>query len=138
MRTIVSVQYIRAIAAISVVIHHFVSTAYLNTGLGLPGTLGEAGVDLFFVVSGFLMWKTTRRRESEPVDFIRHRLIRIVPLYWLFSALLLLITLASKHTPVSVLDFIRSLFFVPWYEEHLRQKTSAFYFLGWTLMYEMF
>src|SRR6476620_7246021 len=102
MRTIVSVQYIRAIAAILVVIHHFVSPSYFDAGLGLPGTLGEAGVDLFFVVSGFIMWTTARARETEPLDFIRHRLIRIVPLYWLFSVALLVIALASQRAPVSV------------------------------------
>ncbi|MGY4626712.1 acyltransferase family protein [Bradyrhizobium sp. USDA 4486] len=138
MRTIVSLQYVRAIAAIAVVIHHFVSSAYFDAGLGLQGTLGEVGVDLFFVVSGFIMWTTTRRRETEPADFICHRLVRIVPLYWLFSVVYLVTMLPRQHEPVSALDFVRSLLFVPWYEEHLSQKTSAFYFLGWTLMYEMF
>ncbi|QOG22139.1 acyltransferase family protein [Bradyrhizobium sp. SEMIA] len=44
------------------------------------------------------------------------------------------------HLPgaIAPLDVVRSLFFIPWFEEHLSQRISAFYFLGWTLMYEMF
>ncbi|WP_172842003.1 acyltransferase family protein [Bradyrhizobium lablabi] len=133
-----TVQYLRALAATAVVVHHFVGPAYIDAGRGHPGTVGEAGVDLFFVISGFIMWTTTRRRETAPLDFIWHRIVRIVPLYWIFTLVFLGITLASKHSPVSTLDVMRSLFFVPWFEEDLGQKTSAFYFLGWTLMYEMF
>jgi exopolysaccharide production protein ExoZ len=135
---IVTLQYLRAIAATAVVVHHFIGPAYFETGLKQPASIGEAGVDLFFVISGFIMWATTGRRQIGPKEFIWHRIIRIVPLYWIFTLVYLLITLASKHNPISPLDVIRSLFFIPWFDEHLSQRISAFYFLGWTLMYEMF
>jgi exopolysaccharide production protein ExoZ len=65
--------------------------------------------------------------------------IRIVPLYWIFTFIFLAIKLASRHQdPISWEDLIRSLLFIPVYDPSLFQKTSAFYFLGWTLMYEMF
>lgn len=47
---------------------------------------GEAGVDIFFIVSGCIMMITTR--ESTVSDFIARRIIRIVPLYWLFTLVL--------------------------------------------------
>ena len=129
----------RAIAAIGVVLHHALGPTFINRGLAAPGSIGEAGVDLFFVISGLIMWITTRRRETSPGAFIYHRLIRIVPLYWIFTGMFLAIKLASKHNePISWEDLARSLFFIPVYDASLSQKTSAFYFLGWTLMYEMF
>lgn len=138
MHRIVIIQYLRALAATGVVVHHFIGPAYFDTGLKQPHSIGEAGVDLFFVISGFIMWTTTGRRQIGPQEFMWHRIIRIVPLYWIFTLVYLLITLASRHTPNSPLDVMRSLIFVPWFDEHLRQRISAFYFLGWTLMYEMF
>jgi exopolysaccharide production protein ExoZ len=138
-RQIVSIQYLRALAAIGVVLHHFLGPAFINRGLAAPASIGEAGVDLFFVISGFIMWVTTRRTESSPKAFIYHRLIRIVPLYWIFTFVFLAIKFASRHAePISLEDLVRSLFFIPVYDASLFQKTSAFYFLGWTLMYEMF
>ena len=136
---IVSVQYLRAFAAIGVVLHHSLGPTFINRGLAAPDSIGEAGVDLFFVISGFIMWLTTRRREASPKAFLYHRLIRIVPLYWIFTFVFLAIKVAGKHVePVSLEDLARSLFFIPVYNASLFQKTSAFYFLGWTLMYEMF
>jgi exopolysaccharide production protein ExoZ len=136
---IVSIQYLRAFAAIGVVLHHFLGPTFINRGLAAPASIGEAGVDLFFVISGFIMWVTTRRKESSPKAFMYHRLIRIVPLYWIFTFVFLAIQFASRHTePISLEDLVRSLFFIPVYDASLFQKTSAFYFLGWTLMYEMF
>ncbi|QOZ66948.1 acyltransferase family protein [Bradyrhizobium arachidis] len=138
MHRIVTIQYLRAVAATGVVVHHFIGPAYFDAGLKQPPSIGEAGVDLFFVISGFIMWTTTGRRQIGPQEFMWHRILRIVPLYWLFTLAYFLITLASKHSPISPLDVIRSLFFIPWFDGHLSQRISAFYFLGWTLMYEMF
>ena len=132
MKTLYGIQYLRAFAALAVVVFH----AAERTGEHFA--IGAAGVDVFFVISGFIMWTTTGRREIGPGEFIRHRLIRIVPLYWIFTLVYLLVTVAGKHNPISTLDVVRSLFFIPWFEEHLSQRISAFYFLGWTLMYEMF
>ncbi len=46
--------------------------------------VGNAGVDIFFVISGFVMWtaqKTSGKRPTTPGTFLRQRIIRVVPLY---------------------------------------------------------
>ena len=71
-----SVQYLRAMAALLVVGYHINSyQVYLMSG-----------VDIFFVISGFIMWQSTRGGTS-PRQFLTNRLIRIVPLYWLVTFL---------------------------------------------------
>ena len=44
--------------------------------------VGLAGVDIFFVISGFIMWIMAEKAYPSPGEFIRKRVIRIVPLYW--------------------------------------------------------
>ena len=43
---------------------------------------GGAGVDIFFVISGFIMVYTTMDREITPWSFMADRIARIVPAYW--------------------------------------------------------
>jgi len=139
MKQIISVQYLRAAAATGVVVHHALGPPFINNGSAPPTTIGEAGVDLFFVISGFIIYVTTRSREVLPADFVQHRIIRIVPLYWLCTFAYLAMQLAGrKSETISVSALVRSLLFIPTYDPALAQKISAFYFLGWTLMYEMF
>jgi peptidoglycan/LPS O-acetylase OafA/YrhL len=80
-----SIQALRAIAAIAVALAH--ACHYLEKELGIPNPLpgsefGSAGVDLFFVISGFVMVYASERffrREASPAEFFFRRLARIVP-----------------------------------------------------------
>src|ERR1700712_2912253 len=88
---LVQLQYLRAIAALMVVYFHAVlQVAKLDPQYDTQMHLfGETGVDIFFILSGFVMWLTTSGREISPTDFYKRRIKRIVPLYWLatlFSA----------------------------------------------------
>jgi exopolysaccharide production protein ExoZ len=94
-----SVQVLRAAAALAVTIAHtwvWVATACAQNGIPntVPGMVtGAAGVDLFFVISGFIMVYTTRKdvpsfRSSR--RFFLRRLSRIAPLYWIAMAALAL------------------------------------------------
>ena len=94
---LVSLQYIRAIGAILVVLSH---TGW--TGL----VIGQSGVDLFFVVSGFVMMLVSGRERS-PIRFVLSRWARIVPLYW--AVTLLIACIASVPTP----KLVASLLFWP-------------------------
>ena len=73
-----SIQVLRGIAAVMVVMFH---------GLGFQ--IGSSGVDIFFVISGFIMFHTNRNAfglTGAAILFFKRRLLRIAPLYWLCTA----------------------------------------------------
>jgi peptidoglycan/LPS O-acetylase OafA/YrhL len=101
------------------------------------------GVDLFFVLSGFIMMWTFGDRFGEPQawrDFLRRRLLRILPLYWIFTVLMVFATLlfASRlETAVFTPEHaLLSFLFIPHLSPH--GGIHPILALGWTLMYEMF
>ena len=80
---IVSLQYLRGVAAMMIVFcHAFDQLPWLKA---LLPNVGVSGVDLFFVISGFIMVFVTANAASSAWEFFRMRIIRIVPLYWLFN-----------------------------------------------------
>lgn len=78
MQKLRSIQVLRGIAACAVVILHAVPNA--GEPLGNVG-YGAAGVDLFFVISGFIMANVAQGRTAG--EFMRDRLWRIYPLWWI-------------------------------------------------------
>ena len=48
-----------------------------------------SGVDIFFVISGFVMCYTQFKVKSSPLNFVKARLKRIVPIYWIVTSLIL-------------------------------------------------
>lgn len=99
-----SIQVVRALAAVIVVIHH--STTLSNditvSPPPLPGWVdfGFGGVDLFFVVSGFIISLVTAQQADSVLTFLRKRALRIYPFYWLFTAAWLLVAwLGHKPAP---------------------------------------
>src|SRR4051812_17970070 len=90
MRTFVSIQYLRGLAALSVLLYHTrleMAPPEPSEPFHLYGF--ASGVDIFFVVSGFIMWTTIQGARQSPLGFLRQRIVRIVPLYWLALALYL-------------------------------------------------
>ncbi|TCN26987.1 acyltransferase-like protein [Sinorhizobium americanum] len=79
MGTIRAIQYLRAAAALAVVILH----AAERTGHHFA-----VDVDVFFVISGFIMWVISERRPVTPAKFIADRIRRVVPIYWLATAVM--------------------------------------------------
>ena len=77
-----NIQALRGFAALAVAFYH--------TDYRLPGDLHTdfRGVAIFFVISGFIMCFITR---ADPNDFLMKRAIRIVPMYWLCTLLLILV-----------------------------------------------
>lgn len=133
MQPLLSIQYLRAVAALMVVAYH----AGVNKGVFVG--VGAAGVDIFFVISGFIMWTVTER-ESSPREFLRLRAIRIVPLYWAVTlgvaALAVLAPALVRNYDPEPQRILLSLFFVP----HPDPTGQIYPFItpGWTLNYEMF
>ena len=121
--TLLSIQYLRGLAALAVVVVH----------LGwVPFSAGHAGVDVFFVISGFIMMHTSRR-EPTPGVFLAARAIRVLPLWWL----IVLVTAAANSTsrvsdpPWRVLASL-----VLWPTQRWDGEWQFIVGPGWTLAYE--
>jgi exopolysaccharide production protein ExoZ len=126
------IQYLRAVAAITVLFFH------AALGAGRHDALGTAGVDIFFVISGFLMFQLASR-EPTCGKFAWDRIKRIVPAYWVVTLIVAAIQLGGG-TENSTFDFrhlVKSLAFIPDMDA-LRGQVYPTLIVGWTLNYEMF
>ncbi len=127
-KTVLSIQYLRGIAALLVVYYHAAGMA----PVGPAPKIGAFGVDIFFVISGFIMWTTTGN-GAKATSFAWHRLARIVPIYWLLT----LVFFAAHRGADSIRDLGMSLFFIPYLSPKTGQ-VNPIVAVGWTLNFEMF
>jgi exopolysaccharide production protein ExoZ len=138
---LVSLQYLRAVAAFLVVFNHGWDQLPWLKGR-LPYPIGLSGVDVFFVISGFVMVFITNRREQTPVDFLAARIARVVPIYWVYTAATTLLLAVApdlfQKNELSIRHVILSLAFVPHSVAADPGNMSPLLKLGWTLDYEMF
>jgi exopolysaccharide production protein ExoZ len=130
-RNIHSIQVLRAIAAIGVVlVHAGIDFNYWGHASINWHIRGAAGVDLFFVISGFVMVYISKPHFGQGdtwMTFILRRIIRIVPLYWLVTTFY---AFSGGH-PLH--QIISSYLFIPDVE-----GAPPLLAQGWTLRYEMF
>ena len=131
-----SIQTLRALAAVFVVVFHAMGYARQSGWhVGIP--IGAFGVDVFFVVSGFVMVLTTQR-STAPGKFLADRLTRIAPLYWFVTTARIFVALAVPALGALRLDPLQvftSYTFLPWHDsEGLLVPVLP---VGWTLTYEM-
>ena len=136
-----AIQKLRAVAALSVVfVHLFTQWQRLGYAGHWPASL-TAGVDLFFVISGFIMWITTAGTGITPGAFVRKRLIRIVPLYWLLTSFVVAIALIAPNlmqsTMISPGYVAKSFLFIPAEHPVLRGEFMPVLTPGWTLELEL-
>jgi exopolysaccharide production protein ExoZ len=135
-----SIQVLRALAVYLVVLVHLLALVALADGPKEIFYFGNAGVDLFFVISGLIMVFTTSRRESRPWDFFAHRIARVVPLYWLITLFVFSIAFFSPNllqsTQANLVHLAKSLLFIPFQKDN--GLIQPVVFVGWTLIYEMF
>lgn len=140
-----SVQILRGIAAMLVVYHHagflLVTTPTSPAGesLLIPSPylaqLGATGVDLFFVVSGFVM-ALSASRFMGPAGagvFLTQRFIRIAPLFYLAS-LVMLANMLRAHLPIDPVSVLNSITFIPVFDDET--YSWPLHYLGWTLAFE--
>lgn len=136
-----NVQYLRAMAAMIVILFHAqfvfnemseIQIEYFDFGAG--------GVDIFFVISGLIMWLTTCENRHGPARFIRNRVVRIVPLYWFFTTIklglvaVLPVLTASRLDPMHIAG---SYAFLPMVNPASGVRVPLIV-AGWTLNLEMF
>jgi exopolysaccharide production protein ExoZ len=116
-----NIELLRFIAALAVVYFHAVGTlragGFSEIGPNPLTELGAAGVDVFFVISGFVIFLSLTRKNRTPIEFARDRLIRLVPAYWILtvSQIVVLASIAILRGTEVPFDFswtIQSLFFL--------------------------
>ncbi len=137
-----NVQILRAIAAISVVLHHAytrsISYGIESSHLKVFGDFGQAGVDLFFVISGFILVYAFRKNEKSAFHFLKDRYVRIAPVYYIVTVVLcvlyLIIPDIFRNFSFTFSEFFLSVMFL----SQLTLDKQPILGVGWTLEYEMF
>jgi len=145
---ILQLQTLRFFAAGFVLIGHALMEAQQQGISQLPRMLYAipwgAGVDLFFVISGFIIFHIQPRAahgSGVAIDFMIRRLIRLAPMYWLFTMLMIVATVGLSHhvehhwvDPTAV---VKSFLFIPYVPDGY-PVARPILGQGWTLNYEMF
>jgi exopolysaccharide production protein ExoZ len=139
-RRLESVQILRGVAAMLVVFHHsgiFLTQAghsYLIPSKAVAH-LGAFGVDLFFIISGFVMALSASRfvGASGAGVFLSQRFIRIAPLFYLASLLMLAESLRAG-LPIDPSSILNSITFIPIFDD--ATYSWPLHYLGWTLAFE--
>ncbi|MBY8111691.1 acyltransferase family protein [Vibrio fluvialis] len=90
---LISIQYFRAIAALFVLLSHASHKVELESSITNLFKLGNYGVDLFFIISGFVMCFSIDGKCPNPIKFMKARFIRILPLYWILTLVALIVFL---------------------------------------------
>jgi exopolysaccharide production protein ExoZ len=143
---LLSVQMLRGIAASLVIYAHAIdSQINLNIGQSIQqgfyflDNFGAVGVDIFFVISGFIISLSARRflRPNGVRDFLLKRLLRIVPNYWIVTLITLLSLLLTANSEyITTRQMLKSVLILPIFD------TGWFVFpilvLGWTLAFEAY
>jgi exopolysaccharide production protein ExoZ len=140
---LVYIQILRFFAALAVVAFHVLSVPpkgfeVPESALTFAMSYGGRGVDLFFVISGFVIFYATHASKLTPAEFLRRRVERIVPLYFfvIFTVTMLAITLPAMfgtpdwYTPRHI---IKSLAFIAFTDGDM-----PVVYVGWSLEYEMY
>ena len=136
-----ALQVLRAVAALAVVyLHVSYGPAYQASqsggwfGAARAGLAGSAGVDVFFVISGAIIYQTAFAggRWPTPLGFLRRRLVRLVPLYYVATALTLGVLLARGDT-VQPQQVLTALTFWPAWDRLWLPVMPV----GWSLCFEL-
>jgi peptidoglycan/LPS O-acetylase OafA/YrhL len=138
------IQALRAIAAIAVVLFHTMST-FDDHRTSLPNWIngliarGNIGVDLFFVISGFVITLSTFssvdgwRTSNSPLSFWVKRFFRIAPAYWVVT-----IVYIYYYPIVETGKIEKSLLFAPLSNDQAPYYGVPVLYVGWSLVYEMY
>jgi len=137
---VLSIQYLRGIASFLVLLQHTATKGaqYANDPLSWF-TVGGIGVDIFFLISGFIMCHATAQTAGLPGTvprFLKNRVIRVLPLYWILTSFALLVFLLFPdkiNIGGGVTSIADSYLLLP-----TDGNTKYLIKNGWTLSYEFF
>ena len=141
MNKLLSIQALRGIAVLGVIAFHslLIEKKYSGGDLLLPDFLliGQSGVDLFFVISGFVMVTVTKgrfARSGEMTRFLWGRLTRIYPTYWIYFFLTFAIFLIKpswvNSTQGHQFQFVSSFLLLP-------GNQLPLVMVAWSLIHEL-
>ena len=138
------VQYLRFVAAALVVASHaWQMIPYIGAGdVGQSFAGGQAGVDIFFVISGFIMvYISGGGNSANSGGFLFDRFTRIAPPYWIVTIVMATLVLTApslfKSARPDLPQLVSSLLFFPWPHPNEKMGTMPLLAIGWTLNYEM-
>lgn len=134
MNRILSLQFLRAFACLSVLCTHVLEILHIKP-FGDYYISGGYGVDIFFILSGFLIYITTKQTEKWK-GFAIKRIFRIFPMYWASFFLLLSWFLVNTQERYSFIFYLQNLLMMPW----SAQLTSKSLLVGvaWSTVYEVY
>lgn len=136
-----NLQALRAFAALNVVFYHIIITSYSYSQdvhyLSFLSDWGANGVDIFFVISGFIMVYIQNRKSRTAISFLSNRMVRIIPIYWFLTMVLLLTYIllpsAFRELQMSFGHILSSFIFM----SRVFGYGEPIFYVGWTLEYEM-
>ena len=112
----------------------------MPTAKGKSGISESRGVDIFFIISGFVMFYANRTQPNSIKRFLAARVLRIMPLYWFATLLIVgLFAIGLRPNGVHYLDaeiVAKSLFLIK--STFPDGRYDLVLNLGWTLIFEMF
>lgn len=138
----VSVQILRGVSAFMVVAYHSIMLGRDRFEMDWTfGAAGHAAVDVFFVVSGFVMIVAAQQTDPSAWGrFLVKRVMRVYPLYWFYTSIKVILLLAIPAAAVTAKivpdHLLASYLLVPWYNAH--GEIYPLLVVGWTLAYEVF
>ena len=127
------VQGVRGIAAMMVVLMHFKDIIKpLAPAFGAVLEYGYLGVDIFFIISGFIIYVSTEAAAArDSRSFLYRRFCRVVLPAWAAMLLALLVQ------PPYLRDLIQGVFFIPLQNSNPPFYGYSFLIVAWTLTYEL-
>jgi exopolysaccharide production protein ExoZ len=136
-----NIQILRGLAAVCVVVFHALGlighAENVNPLVAVLGRYGYFGVDIFFVVSGFVIYYSVHAKQITAKEFFQRRAERIVPPYFVLTTALffaMLLRPSLFHSSVASIDhFVRSVLYL----SYTGYQFPVLY-IGWTLEYEMY
>ncbi len=145
MQKLISIQVLRGISAMLIVVHHYMQQFYNFSSTNVIGDFfsdyGSFGVDIFFTLSGFIMAHTLLLKGTDYISFAKNRFLRVVPNYWFYTLLIVILGMLNTEIHSSSANFntiVQSLLFIPHENPDPILGVYPTLTVGWTLNMEMF